>query len=323
MIELRLTVEDLAQTRFAVSPLFEAVMSVRPLRDPARHAVHLPWVRRARSAVAGLDLSLLDALLPPTGYLPDFIAPPPTTPLPDVEQELAAVREVPAERVRIEVGWAYEDRPLPPALRSLVDDPERRLGAVVDALRAYWERALEPVWPRLRAVLEADVFHRARRLTAGGAAALFADLHPQVAWRGDRLRIQRSYEAAPDLGGRGVLLVPCAFCWPDVAVTLDAPWQPTIAYPPRAVAALWDEGGPGATAALDALLGRTRARVLAELAAPASTTELARRLAASPAGVSGHLGVLRRAGLVAAHRAGREVLYARTAAGDALVAAPG
>lgn len=322
MIELRLTVEDVAQTRFAVSPLLEAVMSFRALREPARHALHLPWVRRARAALVGVDLDLLAALVPGPGYLPDFLSPPPTTPLPELADELAAVAAVPPDRVRTEVGWVYEGRAVPRILRPLVDDPAAGLPALVDALAAYWDAALAPVWPRVRAVLEGDVFHRATRLTTGGAAALFADLHPQVVWRGDRLRIDRPHDADAEPGGRGVLLVPSAFCWPDVAVTLDPPWQPTIAYSPRGVAGLWDEGEPD-PGALGELLGRTRARVLAELGTPATTTEVARRLGASPAGISEHLGVLRRSGLVAAHRSGREVRYARTATGDALVTASG
>ena len=72
--------------------------------------------------------------------------------------------------------------------------------------------------------------------------------------------------------------------------------------------------------ALADLLGRRRARILASLAAEATTSDLARRLAASPPGVSEHLGVLRRAGLVRARREGRAVLYSRTAMGDVLTA---
>lgn len=72
-------------------------------------------------------------------------------------------------------------------------------------------------------------------------------------------------------------------------------------------------------AALHALLGRGRARVLLGLARAASTQNLAARLEMSPGGISEHLGVLRRAGLVAGRREGRSVLYARMAKGDALV----
>ncbi len=73
--------------------------------------------------------------------------------------------------------------------------------------------------------------------------------------------------------------------------------------------------------AIAAVLGRSRTLLLAELAAPASTTELARRTGISAAGVSQHLAALRGAGMVSAHRAGRSVLYARTAVAESLLAA--
>ena len=50
-----------------------------------------------------------------------------------------------------------------------------------------------------------------------------------------------------------------------------------------------------------------------------ATSDLARRLGASAAGVNEHLGVLRRAGLVRTARDGRRVLYSRTPTGDALL----
>ncbi|MDR3084504.1 MAG: helix-turn-helix domain-containing protein [Streptomyces sp.] len=67
-------------------------------------------------------------------------------------------------------------------------------------------------------------------------------------------------------------------------------------------------------------MGRTRALLLLELAAPASTTQLARSLDLAPGAVGDHLTVLRRAGLLDRARTGRSVLYRRTALGDALAA---
>jgi DNA-binding transcriptional ArsR family regulator len=101
---------------------------------------------------------------------------------------------------------------------------------------------------------------------------------------------------------------------------IDEPWQPALIYTPRGLGTLWapDEGGADREA-LDALLGRRRAEILAALGTPAATSDLAARLAASPAGVNEHLGILRRAGLVASARDGRRVLYSRTPIGDALV----
>jgi DNA-binding transcriptional ArsR family regulator len=100
---------------------------------------------------------------------------------------------------------------------------------------------------------------------------------------------------------------------------IDPPWQPAVVYAPRGIATLWEPAEQAPDALAD-LLGRRRAGILSGLARPATTHELAVRLAASPAGVSEHLAVLRRAGLVAGRREGRAVRYARTPAGDALVA---
>ena len=99
----------------------------------------------------------------------------------------------------------------------------------------------------------------------------------------------------------------------------DAPWQPGLVYTPRGVGGLWAPDEDGDRAALEALLGRRRAEILARLGSSAATADLAARLDASPAGVNEHLGVLRRAGLVRAARDGRRVLYERTAMGEALL----
>ncbi|WP_405594686.1 winged helix-turn-helix domain-containing protein [Streptomyces sp. NBC_01410] len=72
------------------------------------------------------------------------------------------------------------------------------------------------------------------------------------------------------------------------------------------------------SAELARLLGPTRAGLLAALAQPASTAQLAERHFLSPATVSYHLGVLHQAGLVVRARSGRAVLYRRTPAGSRL-----
>jgi DNA-binding transcriptional ArsR family regulator len=311
--------EDLVRTRFAISPLFDLTWSTDALRDPAAHSLHLPWARAARERLAGLDYEMLDVLAAPGhGYVPDFIAPPPSTPLAQLDDELARVRATAGERVALEVGWRFRGD-VPDVVRPLLDDPQRALGDLTGIMAAYFERALAPWWPAIRVALEADILQRARHLTAEGAIAVFEDLHPDVRWRDGVLYVGRSQDHDVDLGGRGLLLIPAAFAWPEVFALTDEPWQPTVIYTPRGIGSLWapDEGGD--RTALNALLGRRRAEILHALAVPAATTDLARRFDASPAGVSEHLGVLRRAGLVRAARDGRHVLYERTARGDSLV----
>jgi DNA-binding transcriptional ArsR family regulator len=326
VIRYRFGADDLLRTRFAVSPLFEVVWSTHVLRDPGSRSLHRPWVAAARARLAGLDWSLLDlvANVPGRfGYVPDFITPPPVTPLADLDGELARVRATPPEQVAREIGWRFEGHEIPAAVRPLLDDPRGGLDRLVETMRAYWERAIAPWWPALRAVLEGDIVHRARRLAAGGTIDVFAGLHRRVRWRDGGLEVEHRVDHDVDLRGRGLLLVPAAFGWPEVFTMIDEPWQPSLIYTPRGVGQLWAPPEEADPAALDALLGRRRAAILRALRVPASTQDVAERLSASPAGVSEHLGVLRAAGLVRAQRDGRRVLYARTAAGEGVLRAPG
>ncbi|WP_230860457.1 winged helix-turn-helix domain-containing protein [Actinoplanes aureus] len=77
--------------------------------------------------------------------------------------------------------------------------------------------------------------------------------------------------------------------------------------------------------ALASLIGRTRARVLAEIGAAGghTTTEIARRLLISPASASEHAYALRAAGLISTERAGVCVEHRITRLGRALLFAPG
>ncbi len=322
MITLRFGPAALANVRFAISPLVEARRSLRVLDDPSRGALHLPWAIEARRLTADLDLSLLRALEPAGVYTPDFFSPPPTGPLVEVEDELAVVAATPPEQAVAEIQRSYRRKPsLPPVLEAFVEDPAGGVAAVADLLRAYWDRALAPHWPRLRALLEGDVLHRARQMADGGAERLFADVDPTVSWADNVLSIDKPAQQDVDLEERGLLFVPSAFAWPDVVLITDPKWQPTIAYPARGAATLWEPGRAAPPDALGALLGRLRAGVLMALDRPRSTTDLARALGVSAGGVSQHLSILRAAGLVHGHRVGRVVLYLRSPAGDGLVGA--
>jgi hypothetical protein len=305
--------EDLGRVRFAISPLFELVSSLDVLRDPAAHSLHEPWAGEARKAVKDLDFWLLDVAVPEAGYCyrPDFIAPPPAKPVAELKEELERVRKTPHEQVARELGWAYP-RGLPAGAQRLLDEG---LDGLVEAMAVYWQRAIEPHWPVVRAILEADIASRAAQLAAAGPLAALSDLHRDVAYRDKVLEVRRPYDETVELDGRGVLLIPSVFSWPRVWAMFDPPWQPSLAYTARGTGELWAPAKKP-NDALSALLGKRRAEILTQL--PASTQELAQRLDASPGGVSEHLGVLRDAGLVAGRREGREVRYVRTETGDAL-----
>jgi DNA-binding transcriptional ArsR family regulator len=317
------SVEDLARTRFAVSPIYELVHSLVAFRDPSHAAVHLPWLRALSGRLDGLPLTRAVALIHPSGYVPDFLFPPPAGPLGRIEDDLAALRATPVARIRDEIRLFLSQHP---HARATADEwlahPRREARRLADLLEAYWARAIEPAWPRISAFLDADLAHRARRLAAAGPAALFGDLGETVRWRDGHLEVDvPRHSATVELAGRGLLLMPSAFTATRPAVIDREPWQPTLVYPARGIATLWQDAAP-APDGLARLLGATRAALLADLAAPRSTTELAERLSLSPATASHHLSALRDAVLVTGRRDGRTVLYVRTPLGDALATGP-
>ncbi|MFD8754768.1 winged helix-turn-helix domain-containing protein [Kitasatospora sp. NPDC059577] len=323
--ELHFSAQDLALTRFAVSPMQEVVTSLRALACSPVPALHRRWAGevRERSAAAGPAPERLTALVPPTGHLPDFLNPAPAGFSPTLAEELAAITATGAEQVRadLDVLAAEAGGRLPAVLAPLHRDPAAQLPRLAADLAAYWELALAPYWARIRALLAADVFHRSRQAAEHGTARMLGELHETVRWDGTALLLEQRHCAVTRLtAGAGLLLLPSAFAWPRVLTRVLPPDPPQLIYPARGTATLW-ERRPDAAARTDALagvLGRSRARLLAELDSPASTTELARRTGLSPAGVSQHVTALRTAGLTSAHRAGHAVLHARTAVGDSL-----
>ncbi|MGW2541462.1 helix-turn-helix domain-containing protein [Kitasatospora sp. NPDC001574] len=322
---LAFSTDDLARTRFAVSPMWEVVTSLRALAHTPVPALHRQWAGqvRPRLAAAGPVYRRLASMVPPEGHLPDFLNPVPATSAPALADELAAIAATGPAQVRADLDLlaAAHDGRLPAPLEPLYRDPVGRLPRLTADIEAYWQLALAPYWARIRALLDADVLHRARQAVGHGTAHVLDDLHETVRWDGGALRLEQRHCAVRRLdAGAGLLLVPSVFAWPRVLTRSLPPDPPQLAYPARGIATLWEPRPSTGSDALAAVLGRSRARLLAELDSPASTTELARRTGLSAAGVSQHLTGLRAAGLTSAHRAGHAVLYARTAVADALLA---
>lgn len=329
MIELCFSTIDVARIRFALSPIREAVASVRAFSTAGPNGLHAGWLRQIRPRPAGVDLDLLTAVVPPAGYIPDFLVPAPRHRSPTFAAGLARVAAADpalvAEQLRHLAGHRVAQRGPGRAdrvrlLDELIATPDSGLSRIVAELDRWWRAAVAPHWPRMRSLLHDDVTYRLDELADGGVQQLFRTLHPLIAFSGDTLRITKYYTGRAQLRQRGLLLTPCVFAWPDVLVGTADPSVSTLTYSPRGLGRLWQASDGAAAEPLAAVLGRNRAALLAQLDLPMSTSQLATLLDLAAPTVNIQLKALLAAGIVSARRDGHSVLYRRSPLGDLLLA---
>ncbi|WP_433322962.1 ArsR family transcriptional regulator [Spirillospora sp. CA-294931] len=309
--------DTLARCRFVVSPLAETTSCLFALNKPAAgHPAERAWLNahlpafRALLADDPITALLLRSVRSRT-WNADFVTPTPTGEgTPTFEEEVVPVREAAPDLVQADLE-ATLGGPPPAALRR-TDLGERMAGL----LEWVWRETVLPSWPTRRRVLEADIVARTRQLGQGGWAAALDDIHPGMRWLGEnRLQVNAHDYPPRELSGALLLLVPVtpAKRW----ISWDDEGRHAVVYQCSGTLAL----GPAVPGGLGRLIGPARAGVLVRLDAPKSTSQLVALTGQGLGSVGRHLKVLLDAGLVTRRRAGRAVLYYRTAAGDALVRA--
>jgi len=319
-----ISADTLAGGRFVVSALAETTACLK-LLDKAQGAhpgeqawldAHLGAYRR-RLAGDPITAKLIDAALGrKTHWNADFLTlPHPGTGSLTFHEELADLRRITAEQAHadLEVSLGH---PVPGELRR-PDVTER----VADLLEWIWTETVEPTWERRRRVIEADMVARVGQLSQGGWAAALDDMRPGMRWLGDgRLQINLWDFPPHDISGAQLLFIPVT---PRTGRWVA--WQEpvndryVIVYPCSGPL-VWADETP-VPEGLERLLGTARAGVLVLLATPLSTTQLVALTGQRLGSVGRHLKVLHDARLIDRRRAGRSVLYYRTATGNALVEA--
>ena len=219
------------------------------------------------------------------------------------------------ETVRADLEAVGGHLPLTDLGRRLQTEPERGLPLLVAALATWWRLAIEPAWARMRTLLEADIAFRTRALADYGPGRMLADIHPSLTWTQGRLEMDWHHRIERELRGDGMPLVPSVFLAGRPAFAVRAASPHAMYYAARAIGTLWERAPQPTGRPLARLLGDTRARMLAILDAPQTTTHLAERLGAAPSSISAHLKVLYDAGLVSRNRQGKQVLYVCTELG--------
>lgn len=210
IVEFRLGTSDISAVRFGISPGYELVNAVRTLLRPQASPLQWGWLRTVQQRARTESFRLLAVVCGAEGYMPDFLT---STPSGDMtpEEELARLREVPDERLRLDLqkrvvrstGAQQQE------LRDLLAHPRQARAAIADAWWQTWEELLAPVWPQLLRLLRADIAVRARRSSDAGLAHMAAGLHSTVTWGDEVVRVQmRRHEEVVDCGGTGLVLVP-------------------------------------------------------------------------------------------------------------------
>lgn len=317
----QLNADTLARSRFVISPLAETFAALKLLHagrgsHPGEYAwlgTHLPGYR-ARLAADPVTARLVRAGLG-REWIADFLTPAPRAGE-DFAEEVTRVRAADPAAARAHLRLSLAG-PLPAGL-DRDDLPERAAGL----LEWVWQETVRPYWERRRRVLEADVVARTARVTRGGWASVLDSLRPGgTRWLGDNRFQINAHEYPPrEISGAELVFVPVT-----AQRTGWVSWEDgeryAVVYPCTGVLA--GDGGRAVPAGLGALLGAARAGVLVLLGSPMSTSQLTAVTGQGLGSVGRHLKVLREAGLVERRRAGRSVLYARTAAGDVVVDAGG
>lgn len=326
MLRIHFEDRDLARVQIAAEPdpLWETVLAMHHLVPPGRGVpVFGPWRARARRELDERGLipaaRLIGALAPAHApYFPDFLTP-------DAARDglaagLTALRDTPRGRLVAETARAALPARLPRWTGALAAGSRRPLDELAAALREVHRVVIAPDWTEVAATVDSDRGARARTLCRDGVDRLLDTYRPALRWEPPVLHVDYPHDRDLRLQGRGLRLIPSHFCWRR-PIALADPGLPPVLVLPVEHATSW---APATTRsrhpqALCTLLGRTRARILAALDAPATTGELARRLRVSAPSASEHVSALREANLARSRRDGGCVIHALTPLGTALL----
>jgi DNA-binding transcriptional ArsR family regulator len=304
--------------RVALTPLPSLNGALRDAVGAGRNGTPAAWCDAVRGHLRTQDYETLapfsvsaqtlvpDPLLgltaPPGESLKDGIERMMATPIEFLAQEISACRAASGN-----AAWREAER-----------DPLRWLRRYVASLLRAW-KGFAPVWQQARPVLDREVQRVGMATALDAQLELLDGLLDDAAVRDGHWRIRCSFDQGRvRFPHSGLVLLPLvAGRRTSIFATMNDIIG-SVSYPVPGVLALEPAEPP--RAALEALLGVPRSRVLRALGAPTTIGRLAQALRAVPSAATHHVGALEAAGLVERDRRGRNVLVRRTARGEALLA---
>jgi hypothetical protein len=230
VIRIETDVGTLARSRFATSPSFDIVATLRGRQSSGlRHARH--WYGRAHARLDAWTMDLLHALVPPDNpYVPDFLTPQPRDPRETRDDMVAAIAATPIDDVASQLDHLFEGRPVqarlaeamggeaayrrwrrrpPPQVQELLGAGEAVVVAeAAAAMGRFFDAALAEDWPEITAVLDADIAYRSEVTATRGIAAMLDTFGADLRWDGERVSYPSRFEVSIDWAGDGLVFVP-------------------------------------------------------------------------------------------------------------------
>ena len=324
-MSVRLSPGDLANARFAISPINQTVMYMAQFRRGTRATFGSSddWSLAVRSGSAARFVLRMLAMRP--GNRPDFLtpAPPVSEDGVDIDTELDAVRATPGSLIAEELD-SYLLHPRMRDMLASADGNERIKNRIADGLHQIHCAVFGPDWEAVKAALRADINRRITELGYYGLDHTISGLHPRISYHDGLLSLD-SYRNDPDIegNGNGLVLVPAIVASKWVAIKVNARDPIVLVYPIGAVERTFrrsTRGSPPPQQRLRSVIGRSRVSILLVLFKQPrlSTSELAERCGIAISSASEHATALRKAGLIHSYRDRNRMLHALTPLGAQL-----
>jgi DNA-binding transcriptional ArsR family regulator len=196
-------------------------------------------------------------------------------------------------------------------------DPQRWLRRYVAALLRAW-KGFGSIWRHARPALDRESERVAMATAFDAQLELLDGLRHDASVDDGRWCVRCAFdEGRVRFPEDGLVLMPLVAGERSSITATSDDVVGLVAYPLRSISGRAPARPP--SAALEALLGIPRARILRAVGSSATIGRLAELLRAVPSAATHHVSALEAAGLVVRERAGRSVLVRRTARGDALV----
>ena len=316
MIHVQFTAADLARTRLTATagPVSETVMALGVATGLRPRTIAGGWAQSARRRAGRPERELAGLLHPRRHATLDLFTLSGRSG--SIQDGTARLGHADRDHVATEVRavWGVSGSPFVGGLRDGERPAIARLAAAVEAA---FRRLVEPYWPAFGQLAEAHRVRLERTMAAGGVAAVLEGLGGGTRWDGETLHLPGAglWSDGPvtcSLHGRGLVLAP------SVLAEEPVPWfpldesQPAVLLCPVSNPSATEGVGRSSADGLDRLVGRTRARIIRQVAESQrgrSTSEVSRDAAISAATASEHLTVLRDAGLVHSTRRGQRVVH--------------